>query len=357
MSSKVAVVEFGKEGKEGKESVAESYREALRLIGGIDELNTPERSVVVKVGVFSHKAENHSSVEVVDAIINNFSKAPQIFLTESDNYRGTGTERLQIWRELFNERVVPFNLSEDTNTKRVTLAGLEMELSHLLFKPSILVDTHVFRTYERGSILKNLFGCTPDPKKAKFHKDTIFYSLLADIFEAVGGIDLAVMDGTYLWHDDLREPMNILLIGRDAVAVETVGAYLAGLKPEKMQTIQEFVKRGLGVGDLKEIEIVGTPLEELKQKCASAAKTLKKEREKRGGAPKIWSPAIDELIKGGFFNLPNKRTGKDVEKALTGKGIATKGKLSVINTTLNRKAKKGLLKGEKGPDGWIYWTE
>jgi len=57
-------------------------------------MNTSKRSVVIKVGVYSHKGGNHSLVEVVNAICNTFRNAPHIFLTESDNYQGTGTERL-----------------------------------------------------------------------------------------------------------------------------------------------------------------------------------------------------------------------------------------------------------------------
>jgi uncharacterized protein (DUF362 family) len=40
------------------------------------------------------------------------------------------------------------------------------------------------------------------------------------------------------------------VVGRDAVAVDTVGAVLAGLNPKKMLVIEEFVERGLGEGDL-----------------------------------------------------------------------------------------------------------
>lgn len=271
LTSKVAVVKM-----DGKES--ESFEQALRLIGGIDELNTTERSVAIKVGVFSHRAGNHTSVGVVEAITKSLTNAPRILLVESDNYRGTGSERLEIWRELFSERVVPFNLSSDTNLETVTIAGREMDLSGVLFKPNVFVNTHILRTFQRGSILKNLLGCVPDPKKAKFHKDEILSSLLADIFEAIGGIDLAVMDGTYLWRGAGKERVrtNTLLVGRDAVAVETVGATLAGLKPEKMSVIQEFVRRDLGEGNMEEIEIVGSSFEDLKERFRAVVKALKK---------------------------------------------------------------------------------
>lgn len=352
MTSKVAILRID-------ENETESLKETIRLIGGIDDLNTSERAVVIKVGVFSHKADNHTSVPLVKAIIKNVHKASKIFLAESDNYQGTGLERLQIWRELFTKRVLPVNLSDEEDSMDLTLGGHEMKLANVLFKPNAFVSTHILRTFERGSILKNLFGCVPARKKAKYHKTEVFCPLLADIYEAVGGIDLAVMDGRYLWRGagDLHVPMGTIIVGRDAVAVETVGATLAGLKPERMPVTQEFVKRGLGEGDIRNIEIVGTPLENLQDESKLAVKLLKKKWKERGGAPKSWSPGIDSLIEKGFFNFPNKRTREDVAEALGDMGISTKGKLGVIATTLSRKVAKEKLKARKGREGWVYWKE
>ena len=276
LTSEVAVVGFNGD-------PAGRLKQVLDMIGGIDDLNTSERSVVVKVGVFSHEAGNHTSVNVVDAITNCFDKAPKILLAESDNYRGTGLERLQIWKELFTERIIPFSLSNDPDTRRVELGAEEMNLSHILFKPNVLVDTHILRSFKRGSILKNLFGCIPTSKKAKYHK--ILPKLLADIYEAVGGVDLAVLDGTYLWRGAGNTPVqtHTLILGRDAVAVEIIGATLAGLNPQKMPVIQEFVKRSLGEGNVENIKIIGASLESLKEKFASAAIIQKKLLTQRKG--------------------------------------------------------------------------
>jgi len=278
LSSKVAIVEFD-------EDVEEALRRAFELIGKIDDLNTTEKNVAIKVGVFDHKAETHTTVRVVDAIIKSFSKAPKIFVAESNNYRGNGLERLQIWKELFTERVVPFNLSDDTDTRKVKIVDEEIDFSHILFKPNVLVSTHVLRAFEKGSILKNLLGLIPDPKKARFHKK--LETVLLDAYEAIGGIDLAVLDGTYTYRgagamphagpDSTRYRIktNTLVVGRDAVAVETVGATLAGLNPDKMPAIQDAVERDLGEGHLEKIEILGTPVEAAKEKFSSAMKTLK----------------------------------------------------------------------------------
>lgn len=90
--SKVAIVEFNGD-------VQEAFTRALKLIGKIDDLNDKDRNVVIKVGVFNPKGGAYSTVNMVDAIIKSFNKAPKIFLAESDNYKGKGLERLQIWKE------------------------------------------------------------------------------------------------------------------------------------------------------------------------------------------------------------------------------------------------------------------
>lgn len=262
LASQVAVVELNGD-------VQESFNQALRLIEKIDDLNTIERSVVVKVGVFNHKGPrvNHPTVGVVGAIVNSFNKAPQIYLAESDNYKGTGSERLRIWKELFTERVVPFNLSEDKDTREVEVANEKIGFSHILFKPNVLVSTHALRKYDKGTILKNLLGLIPDRKKARFHKKLA--AALLDTYEAIGGIDLAVIDATHTYSGPSAiKSLNtdVLVIGRDAVAVETIGAVLVGLDPKKMSVIQEAINRGLGEGDVANIEVLGISIESLKER-------------------------------------------------------------------------------------------
>jgi uncharacterized protein (DUF362 family) len=60
-----------------------------------------------------------------------------------------------------------------------------------------------------------------------------------------------------------EEAQLSLLVGRDAVAVETVGAVLVGLRPEKMPIIMKAVKRGLGEGDMEKTEVFGESVESM----------------------------------------------------------------------------------------------
>ncbi len=367
MFPRVAIVEY-------EDDPAESLERALKLIGKIDDLNTFERSTVIKVGVFDHRADNHTTVDVAQAIVKSFSRSSKIFLAESDNYRGTGLDRLQLWKQVFSDRILPFNLSDDKETRKVKLAGEEMRLSHIVFKPNVLVSTHVLRIFEQGSILKNLFGLILEREKARWHKKLDV--LLPDIYEAVGGVDLAVLDGTYFYSGfgarlkpkeglkAIAEKMNTLVVGRDAVAVETVGAVLAGLEPEKMPILQGFVKRGLGEGDLKKIEVVGSSFEDAKEKFKQARErfvALAKERKKtQGGGATTWGGNAHRIMKiivqEGFFK-DEKRTRKDVAKAFEVKGLPTKGYERNIANILTLRVKRKILKATKEEGQWLYWTE
>ncbi len=272
MVVKVAVVELGSD-------VRQSFDHAIQLIGGINDLNTPQRSVVIKVGVFDHRTYHHTSVGVADAIINSFNKTPEIFLAESENYKGKALERLQKWNTLFTERVAPFDLSGDIDTEQVKVADETIGLSHILFKPNVFVSTHILRTYERGSILKNLLGLIPDKKKVRFHKK--LEATLLDLYEAVDGVDLAVLDGTYLCSgvapSSSSTNANVVIVGRNAVAVEAVGYVLVGLDPEKVPIINEAMNRGIGEGRIDKIQVLGASIESLKERIAQLLKTSKKQ--------------------------------------------------------------------------------
>nr|MDO8133408.1 DUF362 domain-containing protein [Candidatus Njordarchaeum guaymaensis] len=269
MVSKVAILRLNGDGRA-------ALREGLRLIGNIGDLNTKGRSVVIKPGIYDHKKRNHPEVSVVSALIDSFSLAPQVYLVESENYKGKALERLQIYKETFTKRVVPVDLSNDSNTDEAGIANEKMSLSHVLFKPNVFVSVHALRVYEKGTILKNLLGLIPERKKVRFHKK--LGEVLLDVYEAIGGIDLAVLDGTYTYPRpalDKRVKTNVLLVGKDAIAVEAIGATLVGMDPEKILVIREAMRRGLGEGDLQRIEVLGEPVETAKKEVSLKLKAFK----------------------------------------------------------------------------------
>lgn len=344
MSTKVAVVHIHGD-------YCAAMQQALDLLGGLGPLNTAEREVTIKVGIFDPKSRHHACPEAVAALAEAFDRAPVVRLAESDNYCGPAPERLQTcYGALFNERIVPCSLSDDPQARVMRIAGEEMGLGSALFKPNVLVSIHILRSFIKGSVIKNLFGCTPMVGKAKHHKNEIYPNLLADIAQAAGGIDLAVLDGTFLFYNatETRVPVDLLVAGFDAVAVETVGAVMAGLKPEKLPQLAEFVRRGMGEGELNRIEIVGISPQEFAG-LKEARKALKQVVESAPRKPGI-SDTIDQVTEEGWLDSP--RTAAAVTAELQARGVSNATK-AMVETTLKRRVGK-TLERLKENGGWVY---
>jgi uncharacterized protein (DUF362 family) len=123
------------------------------------------------------------------------------------------------------------------------------------------VKTHVF-TVITGAI-KNAFGGLLSEKRHWTHAviDEAIVDLLTIQQEIHPGI-FAVMDGTFAgdgpgpramrWHEK-----DIILASADQVAIDAISAKLQGFDPMSLKFIRLAHELGLGVGDPKDIEIVG----------------------------------------------------------------------------------------------------
>ena len=239
--------------------VEHAMQTALTLIGGIED---HPKTVSVKVGIFDERNRNFPTVPVVQSLVNCLTRAQRIWLVESDNYMGAALDRLRVWRDVFSDQVAPFSLSNDPEIQYCQVHDELIGLSHVLFKPNWLISIHALRRGQAGCIFKNLLGLVPDIKKDRFHN--ILGPMLIDIAQAVGWIDLAVIDGTYtysgVWKEGVplhHEHTNLLVVGRDPVAVETVGCHLINEDPLEIPALAEARRRQLGETDITRIHTVG----------------------------------------------------------------------------------------------------
>jgi uncharacterized protein (DUF362 family) len=127
------------------------------------------------------------------------------------------------------------------------------------------VKTHVFTTITGA--MKNAFG-------GLLHRDrhwthAVIHDTLIDLLMIQQDIHpgvFALMDGTFAgdgpgpramrWHEK-----NILLASADQVAIDAVSAKLQGFDPMSLRFIRGAHELGLGVGDPKQIKIVGYDIE------------------------------------------------------------------------------------------------
>ncbi|MBN1758332.1 MAG: DUF362 domain-containing protein [Chitinispirillaceae bacterium] len=124
------------------------------------------------------------------------------------------------------------------------------------------VKTHVFTTMTGA--MKNAFGGLLNEHRHWTHP--VIHETLCDLLMIQKKIHpglFAVMDGTFAGDGPGPRCMvphikNVLLASADQVAIDTVSAYLMGFDPLKdIKFIRMAHDRGLGCGDIREIEITG----------------------------------------------------------------------------------------------------
>jgi uncharacterized protein (DUF362 family) len=130
------------------------------------------------------------------------------------------------------------------------------------------VKTHVYTTMTGA--MKNAFGGLLKDNRHWAHTDIhkTLVDLLAIQKEIHPGM-FAVMDGTICGDGAGPRAMipvvkNYMLASDDMVAIDAVSAWLMGFDPlADVECIRVAHERGLGVGDVREIEIVGEDISEV----------------------------------------------------------------------------------------------
>ncbi len=128
------------------------------------------------------------------------------------------------------------------------------------------VKTHVFTTITGA--MKNAFGGLLHRNRHWTH--SVIHDTLVDLLTIQQEIHpglFAVMDGTFAgdgpgpramrWHEK-----DILLASADQVAIDAVSARLQGFDPLSLRFIRLAHEKDLGVGDPRQIEIVGYDIEQ-----------------------------------------------------------------------------------------------
>ncbi|MFX0187770.1 MAG: DUF362 domain-containing protein [Candidatus Hodarchaeota archaeon] len=122
--------------------------------------------------------------------------------------------------------------------------------------------------------IKNQWGYPQHEDRGKDHNYNL-HSKLIDVYEYIKP-DITIIDGIEgtthghypptAWEDRLVKQFNILIGGRDTLAVDVIGGRAFGLTIDEIPHLKIAHERGLGEGDLSKIKVIGKDLEEFKEK-------------------------------------------------------------------------------------------
>jgi len=243
-------------------SFEETLREAISLIGGLKELESP---LILKPNICTgndHTNCANTKIEVVEALVDEIileNRDIEIRMVESDSmskYADKAFERYgyKDYVERLSSQGVNISL---TNLSKSPLTEFEFEGAY--FKkpefPSILsgagtvVSVALAKTHSLTMItgtLKNLFGFLPRKDQAFYHPN--IHEVILDLNNMFRS-SLCLIDGRIGLEGVISgkpKSLGCIILGRNPVSVDAVMARVMGFEPEKIRHIVEAEKIGLG---------------------------------------------------------------------------------------------------------------
>lgn len=131
------------------------------------------------------------------------------------------------------------------------------------------LKTHA-QTKFTGAV-KNVFGAVPLKTRRLAHSlAELLSEVLVDIY-SFSPPDINIMDAVWAMEGDgpsQGQPryLGLILLSEDAVALDAVASYLIGFDPMEVHTTRIAHVRGIGVGDLGEIEVLGEDIDSYRKK-------------------------------------------------------------------------------------------
>lgn len=161
-----------------------------------------------------------------------------------------------------------------------------LEVARVVMDCDLLINLPKLKTHGMTTMtlsVKNLFGCIPGTKKIQWHLRAginrhSFAQMLVDLYgilrPRLNVVDAVVgMEGDGPNGGDPRE-IGLIFAGTDGIAVDSTICDVVGLPPRDLLTNKIGSDLGLGVGQLKDIEVVGEAIEEVKVKGFRLPKSM-----------------------------------------------------------------------------------
>ncbi len=243
-------------------SFEDTLREAIDLIGGLKELESP---LIMKPNICTgndHTNCANTKVQVIETLVDEILRANEdmeIRVVESDSgskWADKAFERYGYKEYVERKSGQGVNISL-TNLSKSPLTEFKFngayfnnpELPDTLSNVGSIVSVALPKTHSLTMItgsLKNIFGFLPRKKQAFYHPNihevildlnTLFRSSLC-LIDSRMGLE-GVIEGT-------PRKLGCIILGRNPVSVDAVMARIMGFNPEKIRQIVEAEKMGLG---------------------------------------------------------------------------------------------------------------
>ncbi|MFO8034550.1 MAG: DUF362 domain-containing protein [Candidatus Bipolaricaulota bacterium] len=261
------------------QQVASAVDRAISLLGGLEGFVRPGDRVFVKANHLSPPSPPERAIithpKVVEAVLQQLLGVTSRVSFGDDVQADGDPFAVSGYRELAQRLGVPLvNLKQHGFTE-INSGGAVLERVYIareVLEADVVVNLPKLKTHSLTTLtgaVKNLYGVIPSGLRSSYHglysQPAAFNQALVDIYAtappALHIMDAVVgMEGEGPAAGQPRE-VGLLLAGGDGVAVDAVAAHIMGLDSMEIGTTQVAHRRGVGVGELQEIELVGEAMD------------------------------------------------------------------------------------------------
>ena len=245
-----------------KDSVSQTLREGLELIGGFGALESP---ILVKPNICTiNDGTGYSCtrIETVNALIELLLETDEklsIKIIESDSQSKFAEEAFQKFGySKFCDDMQSSGYDVTTvDLSKASLISLSFlgdyfenpELPEILFSAGYFVSVAIPKTHYLSfvtGVLKNLFGVLPRKDQSFYHPkiNEVIVDLARIIRPNLNIVDARV--GVEGWNGPKTRKLDAFIVGRGAVSVDSTMARIMGFKPEQVRHVVESNDYDLG---------------------------------------------------------------------------------------------------------------
>jgi len=257
--------------------------QAFELLGGLKPIVGDAKTVVLKPNLTGMMGGEYKGVstsgEVMSALLGELKKNTDATLTIAEG-PGGGRIGWMVRATNLEKAVKDYDVevidTNDVNTPRVRvelpdgLAYKHYDYPKVVKEADVFINVPVMKTHQLSGItigFKNLFGYFPGGQRRGVYHDQYSDALIDMV--TIRKPDLIVVDALRgmqgrgpLWGSIVEH--NLIIVGTDIVAVDTVCGALMGQPIERIPYTNKAAKMGMGVADLANIEIRGEKIEDVK---------------------------------------------------------------------------------------------
>lgn len=263
------------------ESVIEKINSAIDLLGGWSLFVKPHDRVLLKVNLIGPKTSETAAVthsEFVRAMVRILMGMDcEVWIGDSSGGAIAGiAPTAQSFKVAGYERVAQEEGALIKNFDREGVVSVapesrceaSMHIAKPMFDADVVINLPKLKTHSAqifSGAVKNVFGCIPGLKKAKYHKMAPnpgnFGQIICDIHKATN-IRLHIMDGILAMQGEgptAGTPYRAgkILVSTDSLALDTVAAKMVGMNLLDVPILETAQNRNLGEGNLKNICLAG----------------------------------------------------------------------------------------------------